>query len=296
VGTLYGQGGFNWMVNEIVKEHQLHNIVSFAAGLIPWICRATKYGSRVENYGGKQLNICAVTPAEKFDKLNALLLNDLSWNPMGMGKFTQACSFLSLTLSVDNQIIHPSRCYGLYKEYGGKWPSVENVPYFYKDFDDCSAEILTRVDNDYSAIRAAVRQHFPDKPFRYMLSYFDLERLTHRSNHVDIKASVQASAQLALIKTPTIALDDGSRALDTNCRFFTDDIPYGLLLAKWVAEKLNVDTPHLDEIIIWAQKLRGEHWLKEKEKTIDMDFCMKNKHLTGLPPSYGIHSVDEIVD
>jgi hypothetical protein len=284
------------MVHEVEREHKMTNVVTFAVGLIPWICRTTKYGNHVENYGGKHLNICAVTPTNKFDDLNELLLNDISWNPMGMGKFKQACNFLSLTLSVDNQIIHPSRCYGLYKEYEGKWSSQQNVPYFYKDFDDCSTEILTNIDNDFSAIRTAVRIYFPEKQFQYMLSYFDLQKLTHESDYVDIKDSFRSSPQLALIKTPTVQLDDGSFILDTNCRFFTDDIPYGLLLAKWIAEELKVDTPQIDEVIIWAQKLRGEHWMKEENKKIDMDFCMQDEHLTGLPPSYGIDCIDKILD
>lgn len=284
------------MANEMIKENDLHNVVSFAIGLIPWICRTKKYGNNVENYGGKDLNIVAVSPPNKFDKLNELLLDDFSWNPMGKGRFTQASSFLSLTLSVDNQIIHPSRCYGLYKKYGGTWPSIKDVPFFYKDFDDGSTEILTNVDNDYSAIRAAVRTHFPCRPFRYMLSYFDLQKLTHRCDHLDIKTSFKSSVQLGLIKTPTIALETGGRALDTDGRFFTDDIPYGLLVAKWIAEQLDVSTPFIDEIILWAQHLRGEHWLNEKDKTIDLEYCMNDKFLTGLPPSYGLHLIEEIVD
>jgi len=283
------------MVHEMEREHSLSNVVCFAMGLIPWICRTTNYGSRVRNYGGKQINICAVTPSQKFDKLNKILLEDLSWNPMGMGKFVQACSFLSLTLSVDNQIIHPSRCFGLWKKYGGKWVSADQVPYFYREFDDTSTEILTNIDNDYSAVRAAVRKYFPDRPFTYMLSYLDLERLTHESKHPSIKSSFRNSSQLGLVKTPTIEAEDGTRVLDTQCRFFTDDIPYGLLLAKWVAEQLEVNTPHLNEVIMWAQKLRGEHWLND-DYTIDMKFCTKHKHHSGLPPTYGINKVDEILD
>ncbi len=296
VGTIYGQAGFNWMVREMEQEHNLTNIVCFAFGLIPWICRTIKYGEHAANYGGKQMNICAVTPASKFDKLNELLLNDISMKPLGMGKCVQACSFLSLTLSVDNQIIHPSRCLGLWKRYGGKWKSIDEVPYFYRDFDDVSTDILTGIDKDYSVIRAAVKKHFPGRPFTYMLSYLDLLSLTHATQQVDIKKSFSESEQLALIKTPTVSNEDGSQSLDIHCRFFTDDIPYGLLVAKWVAQRLNVDTPRIDEVILWAQGLRGEHWLNEEDRMIDMDYCMSHQELTGLPPAYGITSVDDILD
>lgn len=35
VGTVYGQGGFNWMVRSMVQEHSLENVVAFAIGPIP---------------------------------------------------------------------------------------------------------------------------------------------------------------------------------------------------------------------------------------------------------------------
>ena len=39
VGTVYGQGGFNWMIEEIQQKYHLTQLVYFAFGLIPWICR-----------------------------------------------------------------------------------------------------------------------------------------------------------------------------------------------------------------------------------------------------------------
>lgn len=51
VGTIYGQAGFNWMVHEMETENNLTNVVAYAIGLIPWICRTLEYGSRVANYG-----------------------------------------------------------------------------------------------------------------------------------------------------------------------------------------------------------------------------------------------------
>lgn len=295
VGTIYGQAGFNWMVHEMERENQLSNVVCFAVGLIPWICRTLVYGSTAANYGGKQVNICAVTPKDKFQKLNQLVLNDICYHHQGVGQFVQACSFISLTLSVDNQIIHPSRCYGLWKNYGGEWESIESVPMFYRDFDDESAANLFQLDRDYSAVRAAVRKHFPDRPFVYMLDYLELERLTHTSTNIDIKTSFKESKQLGLIKTPTVEGNDGKRKLDSNCRFFTDDIPYGLLIGKWIGEKLNVATPFLDEVIRWAQTLRSENWLLEDGR-IDIKYCLSHRLRSGIPPSYGIESVEDILD
>lgn len=295
VGAIYGQAGVNWMVHEMERENNLTNIVAFSIGLIPWVCRTIEYGSKAANYGGKEVNVVAVSPLDKFERLNEIFLEDISLKPMKIGKFTQACNFLSLTLSVDNQIIHPARCYGLWKKDGGRWPSLEDVPYFYRDFDDVSAENICRLDSDYTKVRDAVRKHFPELSFKYMLSYLELERLSHSSQNFDIKKSLKESTQLGLIKTPTVVCEDGSVELDIHCRFFTDDIAYGILVVKWIAEELNVETPFIDELILWSQNLRGEEFLTEEGK-INKAFCLKEKFISGIPPSYGIHSVDGILD
>lgn len=72
-------------------------------------------------------------------------------------------NFLSLTLSVDNQIIHTSRCLGLYKVYGTTWKNEESVPWFYKDYDDISAKLLADLDTDYTNIRNAIKKLHPGK-------------------------------------------------------------------------------------------------------------------------------------
>jgi hypothetical protein len=295
IGTVYGQAGFNWMVhNEVEKSQNLENIVTFAIGNIPWICRTLEYGQKAANYGGKNVNVVAVTPQDRFEKLNDIFLNVISLRPLGKGMFVLACSFLSLTMSVDNQIIHPARCYGLWKRSGGVWETPADVPYFYRNFDEVSAEILTKLDDEYTLVRQAIRKHFPKKGFTYMLSYIELENLNHDRKQTDILATLKDSQQLASIKTPTVRGKDGRSYLDSDFRFFKDDIPYGLLVAKSLAEMLQLDTPFIDEVIEWAQQLRGEEWIKEGK--INREFCLSENQLCGIPEAYGITNLEDIVE
>jgi hypothetical protein len=197
---------------------------------------------------------------------------------------------------VDNQIIHPARCYGLWQQSGGKWASKDEVPYFYRDFDKRSAENLHKLDKEYTNIRDAVRKYFSRREFPYMLSYLELENLNHSGQHRDILSTFRQSEQLATIQTPVICIPEtGECQLNINTRFFTDDIPFGLLIAKWVADKLRVATPFIDEIISWAQGLRGESFLDENGK-INLEYCLQVKHTTGIPEAYGIQTVDDILD
>ena len=237
----------------------------------------------------KCLSFCR--PHDRFERLNEIFFEDITVRLHKKGHFHQACSFISLTLSVDNQIIHPARCYGLWKRYGGKWKTEDDIPFFYKDFDDVSAECIRLLDADYTKVRDAVRKSFPERDFKYMLDYLTLEQVSHNSKNDNIKDSFKNSEQLALIKTPTVKLEDGTYTLNTDCRFFTDDIPYGVLIARWVGQELGVETPFIDEIIEWAGKIRGEKFLKDGK--VDIGYCQTT---SGIPPVYGITDVKNILD
>lgn len=296
IGTLYGQGGFNWMVDEIKKEYGLTNIVTFAFGLLPWICRTIEYGKKGVNYGCKAVNYAAVSPRNYFKQIDDEFFNQVCFKWFGKGKTVQADNFLSLTLSVDNQIIHTSRCLGLYKVYGESWKSKEKVPMFYKDYDEVSADLLRKLDADYSTIRNEIMRLFPDRKFTYMLDYLALERFSYQSQNTDIRESFVNSKTLTAIASPAVLCDDGLWRIDKNHRFFMDDIYYGNCIAKWIAEQLNVETPTIDEILHWAQGVRGENFINEENKLVQDSIDLTARFKSGLPCFYGINDVEGLVD
>ena len=294
VGTVYGQAGFNWMVDEIKNAFGLENIITFCFGLIPWICRVQEYGKAGITYGIKPINIAAVEPKSEFDELNRKILEKVCVGWFGKSEVRQADNFLSLTFSVDNQIIHPSRCYSLFVKHGGEWDNAEDIPYFYRDFDQLSADILKRLDADYSKIRESIKEKYPEKKFTYMLDYLTLNQTTNETEDYSIVESFQLSRTLGAIKPPTVQTKTGAWQIDTNHRFFTDDIQYGLCIAKWAADRLAIDVPTIDEIIKWAQELRGEVLIENGELKLDSE-DLKQKHKTGIPYFYGYRTIDDIV-
>lgn len=294
IGTIYGQAGFNWMIEEIIIKYDLKEIAYFACGLIPWITRTSQYGIVGNNYGPKFNNVVALSENCNFEYLNSLILDDLCFNWFEKGRFFKSDNFFSLTMSVDNQIIHLSRLYGLYKVYGGKWLSKNVVPLFYKDYDDVSSELLAGLDLDYSKIRNRIVDMYPEKSFNYMLNYLDLERFSYNSCNENIKDSFRYSSTLSQISTPTVFINN-EWVFDKDHRFFSDDFYYGLLIAKWIAEKLIIETPTLDEIIIWAQDVLDDTILFNG-KLNDIIISEDNMFLYGVPSVYGFNNVDDLID
>lgn len=296
LGTMYGQAGFNWMVDEVKKQYRLSNVVTFAFGLLPWICRIIEYGHIGVTYGGKAVNYAACYPKHYFNQLNEELFEQIGYKWFGKGHTEQSDNFLSLTLSVDNQIIHTSRCYGLYKVYGQSWPRKEDVPMFYKDYDDVSAKLLADLDQDYSAIREKIKKLFPQTNFKHMLDYLSLERFSYQSHNTDIKESFVTSQTLVSIATPAIQNEEGLWEIDRNHRFFLDDIYYGNCIAKWMAEQLHIETPTIDNILRWAQMVRKEHILDNDNRLLLNSEDLKAPLKSGIPYYYGLTTINDIID
>lgn len=298
IGPIYGQGGFNWMFNEAIqRDHphaQTNNIVGFSFGLIPWICRIKEYGSVGVVYGGKEVNLIAMTHPQLFGKINEEVLKHISELPFGMGGFEVCGNFLSLSLSVDNQIIHPARCYGLYTKCQGVWKNKEAIPYFYREFDDFSAQVMMGLDSDYSKIRSAIKAVFPSMSFPLMMTYLEQERYSYKSETHDVKGSFRDSVVLSQIKPPTVQLPDGQFCLDKSHRFFHDDIHYGLCIAKWFAQELELKVDTIDMIIEWAQKVRGENLIRD-HRLVENGELRKEPFYSGIPSRYGFTDIAQTV-
>lgn len=292
VGTIYGQGGFNWMMEQVIQDYELSNIAYFAIGLLPWITRTKVYGEIGINYGSKAVNVIAVKPQSEFKALKDNLLDSLCFNYFGKGEFMLSSLFLALTLSVDNQIIHLSRLYGLFKTHGGIWSDQISVPLFYRDFDDVSAKIMQKLDADYSKIREALISIYPQKDFSFMLDYLGLERLSYSSSNSDIKESFVTSSTLGLIPTPTVKNPEGLYIFDKDHRFFTDDLYYGLVIAKWFAINLHLETPMLDEIIHWAQDFIRDTVLADNKLVMPTD---NTEYRSGNPDVYRYDCFDDYI-
>ncbi len=295
--TLYSQGGWNWMVNEIKQQFGLHNIVTFAFGLIPWICRIHEYGHKGIVFGvSKIANFAAVYPGNYFEQVSKELIKPICNNKIVHERVEQSPNFLSLTLSADNQIIHTSRCLGLYKVYGKEWNTKEEVPWFYKDWDDLSANILKSVDAEYTQVRNRFKTEYPDKDFSYMRDYMELERFGYNSEINDIKASFTDFGTLDAIATPVAQNKNGKWEIDRTHRFFMDDIFYGICITKWMAEQFGIETPTIDEILGWAQNVRQEQIIDQNHHLIldSPDLCQGFK--TGIPALYGFQCISDCID
>jgi hypothetical protein len=293
VGTVYGQGFFNLMVDEMIDEYDLKNVVKFSFGLIPWICRTKVYGKVGILYGVKDFNLIAIEPKSEFESLNDEFLRFISDYWFGRGSFKLSDNFISLSLCTDNQIIHPSRLYDLFEEFGGKWSNFDDVPYFYSDCSENTANILSSLDDDYCKVKDKIKDLYSNMNFDFMLDYLSFNRFFNKSeSNKNFLDSLLNSNSLSNIATPVIK-DDDFFVIDKNHRFFHDDIFYGLCMVKYLAQKLNLDVYNIDKLLYWAQDLLGNSLIKNDKLVLDDVYNDKFKYGVSLFMRYD--NLDDII-
>lgn len=282
IGALPARGGFDWAAHSILAGR---NLPLFGLQTLPWACRIATYGRAVEILGVKDVvNLAARPPtlAPRLAKELATLFS-VSLEPVS--------SFLTLTLANTGQLIHPGIMYGLCRGCETTNFTKDNIPLFYQGLDPPTAALLQAMSDEVQVITKTLAANLP---------YFEptevasLHTWLRRAYPADIgdsstldKAFVTNRAYAGL-RLPTRAVEPNLFAVDFSTRYLTEDVPYGLVVTRGLAELAAVPTPTLDEVIDWAQARLGRCYLL-------------NGHLSGpdlaethAPQAYGIHTLEEL--
>jgi hypothetical protein len=75
---------------------------------------------------------------------------------------------------------------------------------------------------------------------------------------------------------------------DYHSRYLSEDVPYGLLVARGIAELADLPTPMIDKVITWAQAHMGREYL------VDGKLQECNPSISRAPQCYGLRSLDDI--
>jgi hypothetical protein len=254
VGALPARGGFDWCVNNILKTTS-KSITIFGLQTLPWACRIQGYGQKVAVLGTKTEVDLATWPSNYAEGI-ATLLGDLL-----VVHLRPISSFLSLTLASTGQLIHPGVMYGLFHDWDGH-PYAE-APLFYQGINATTAEVLQQLSDEVQSLRAALEQHSPVlnlsavRPLREWLYH------SYDGNIADttsLQSCFVTNRSYAGLRAPMHSTDYGL-VPDFQARYLAEDVPYGLIVTRGIAELANVPTPTMDRVITWAQMRLGKEYL-----------------------------------
>ncbi len=289
LGAMPGEGGFDLCARHILGNDLVNTSNLFALETLPWACRIMEYGKSVEVLGTKKEIDVVVTPSQggSVERVLQLLQRLVGRLP----KMVPACNFLAVTLMNINSVWHPTISYGFYRSHDVTKP-FDEPPLFYQGADEYTGEKLAKVSDEVLEVKRVLLVKYPG---------LDLSSLHHvrewmlRSYGDDIEDKSSIYKMLLTnrgyrgLTHPMVEVetDQGKKYMPNfKYRYFTEDIPYGLVVTRGIAELAGVPTPHMDDVIVWCQERMGKEFLVNGKLT------GKDISMTRAPQHYGCKDLD----
>ncbi len=288
LGAMPGEGGFDIQAQHILGADIFNNITVFALETLPWAVRLSEYGKSVDILGTKYAVDMAVTPWNMGRATTSVIQKLVAHDHP---KLTLVPSMLTITLSNMNQVLHPSITWGRYHKWDFVTP-FDEPPLFYEGVDETTGVMLWKVSDEILEMKGFLE-------YKYKL---DLTGLRHIKNWMLRSYSDDIGDQSSfhrMINTnkgyqglvhPMIKTDDGKYMPNFGYRYMTEDIPVGLVVTKGIAELCEIETPNMDVLIRFGEKVMNKTFLSHG-KVDGPDVC-----LTRAPQAFGIKTIEEFID
>jgi len=292
IGTICASNGFDWCVDEAMagrggagRSPDFYTV--FALQNLPWACRVSDYGVAVDVLGTKPFMEVVGRPASALGDLSGVLsrLVRVPCRAVESG-------FLGVGLSNMTQVIHPAVMYDNFGDWDGETP-YDHVPLFYQGLSDEAADNMTRVSDEIQAVRAALEKRAPSVDLSVVHHVWDwCDRAYGRYITDDSTLRTRFASNRAYVGLTCPMHPDpgggGGFIPDFEARYLTEDVPYNLVPLKGLAVLCGVETPTVDLLLTWCQRVMGKRYL------VDGALDGPDVAETFAPQRYGYHSLDDL--
>ena len=282
IGALPARGGFDWLVRDLLPDH---NGPLFGVQTLPWACRIQEWGRHVHVLGVKAQVDLAAAPAAaavaEARRLSALI--DLPLRCVD--------GFLGLTLANPGQIIHPGIMYGQLHDWDGAPLPLEAVPLFYGEVSLRTADIVQAMSDEVQTLCRVLEARLPGLDLRSVASIFAWLLAAYPDQIEDahsLQSAFNTNRAYAGIRFPVTPAEQGRVTPAFAVRYLTEDVPFGLLVTRGIAELASVGTPMISRVIEWAQARIGREYLVEG-RVAGRDVCQSR-----APQRFGIDSLEQL--
>jgi hypothetical protein len=280
--ALPARGGFEWMARQVLPGHR-----GALLGLqtLPWACRIRAWGQSAEVLGVKTgVDLAGWPPeamAQAAQQLSGLLHVAMQAVP----------GFLALTLANTGQLIHPGIMFGLFHDWDGRPLGEDQAPLFYGGVDDETAALLQALSDEVQAVCRALERALPQLDLSSVLP-LDVWLQRAYAGQIDdpstLRSSFTSNRAYTGLRAPLRLIEENAYVPWFEARYLSEDVPYGLLVTRGIAELAGVATPAIDLVIVWAQERLGKEYL------INGRVAGRDVAESRAPQRFGIRSVDEL--
>jgi NAD/NADP octopine/nopaline dehydrogenase, alpha-helical domain len=288
IGGLPGQNGFEFDVRMALGQ-RLKNCVVMNFDSLPWICRITEFGKSAKISGCKAQLVGALQGdlgKARLKDPSAVMRSLLGKTP----KLVVSGHLLGITLRSLNAYSHPPIMYGRWKDWDGK--PLERPPLFYHDIGEETAELLGKISEEVVATSKGITSQYPGVDLSHVIPMYDWDIGCYGNDIKDktnLMTALRTNSGYAGIYHPMIQTESGEYIPDFNHRFLTEDVPFGLVVIRGIAEIAGIPTPCMDRVLTWCQEKLGKEYL------VGSSLIGKDLGSTRCPQRYGFKTMTDIL-
>jgi len=271
IGMMPGSGGGEFYLKKLFGS----KCVLFGFQRVHGISRVKEYGKSVYDLGRKSELYIATIPKELSVEV-ATTMEDI----IGIKCYSHR-NYLNVTLTPSNPILHTSRLYSLFREYSNNCYWDREIE-FYSDWTDEASDILIECDKELQGMCKMIG-NIDLSGVKSLTTYYE------SSTPKEMTEKIRSIKAFSGIKVPMIRREKGY-VPDFNSRYFKEDFPYGLCIIKSFCDIIGLNTPMIDEILLWYEATNGLNYFVEGK--------FEGKDLTDLllPQNFGLKCVEDIVE
>lgn len=215
-----------------VELGQEHGVEVIGLQRVPYIARIVEYGHIVTLSDDRAVHKVVVS-----NPVDEKFWDEFIVTRFG-GRVEHLSSFFAFTFSNANPLLHPARLMVLLDK-----PSYERMPLFYEEWTDESSELYVKSDAEMLAIMRKYPEVDIGRDYESAFDHYGVRSISELTHKIRSIPSFQG------IKAP-YRLDDLKRYVpDLTSRYFTEDVAYGTVRIKTMAQRVGVATPTIDMFV-----------------------------------------------
>jgi hypothetical protein len=282
-----GQSGFDFDIRQSLGPRLSTSVVINFESL-PWICRTDEFARSATILGRKERLVGAM----RGDVRRARVEDPLAHLQYLLGAPPQLIVTghpLGITLRSPNAYSHPPIMFSRWRGWNGS--AVDHPPLFYQGVDEETADLLDRVSKEVVEISRAIMADHPEVDLSQVIPMYDWD-LGCYGGDIDDKTNLMTALRTNCgykgIEHPMLRVR-GGYVPDFSHRFMAEDVPFGLVVVRGIAELAGVSTPAIDEVLLWCQERMGKEYLVRSR------LAGRDVDSTRCPQRYGFTMRDILV-
>lgn len=230
IGSIVASTGFFFQAHKYLDKTQ----PLFGLQRVPYIARVNQYGKSAFLLGYKDELKAAIENGGTL--LDGSLLEKIFSTPV-----TLLNSYLEVSLSNSNPILHTGRLYSLWHNYQGE--KYESPILFYYEWDDEASEYVLEMDKEFMNLIDSL--NLTNGSIKSLKDHYEI------NNPTELTKKIHSINAFKNIVSPMKLTPEGWIP-DFESRYFTEDFPYGLSYIKEMAKEKSIDIPIITKVYNWG--------------------------------------------